>query len=543
MKTNKLKIITIIALIILVTMVSFAGVYVQVQNRMENKVKDYSYAMDLKGTRTVTLKIATGNKTVVKDSSGKTVSNSSSLTDQEIQEKGYTKEEIPYNTDDQLTTENYEATKQIFEKRLKALGVEDYIIRLEENTGNMVLEIPENDKTDTIVSNITTVGKYQIIDADTQSVLMDNSDIKTVNVLYGSASSSSLKSSGTNVYLNIEFNKDGAQKLEDISGTYVNTTATNSTDNTSTNETNTTSDSSSTAKKITMKIDDEEIMSTSFDEVIRTGKLQLTIGKASTDKTDLKDNYDKASNIATVLNNGNAPVKYDVDENKYILSDITKDMLNKLDIGILIAIIVALLILIIRYKSNGVLAAFAYAGLVSIFALVIRYANVVISLEGEFGIIVVLILNYIFTDKLLNNIRKEKSKETAIANLKEATKQTYGNFVLRMVPIYIMSIVFSFIQWEPISSFGMIMFWGIVLLLIYNFAITYAMLRLKIGTNDKEKIKKDNLKSKKTDKKVDKKAKEKSETKKEETKKIEESTNKKEKTKKAKEQKSKKNQK
>ena len=44
---KKIKILTIILGIVLVTMVAFFGIYVPVQNRMENKVKDYSYAMDI----------------------------------------------------------------------------------------------------------------------------------------------------------------------------------------------------------------------------------------------------------------------------------------------------------------------------------------------------------------------------------------------------------------------------------------------------------------------------------------------------------------
>ena len=48
-------------------MVAFAGVYVTKQNRMENKVKAYTYAMDLKGARTITLKVDTSKETTIKD--------------------------------------------------------------------------------------------------------------------------------------------------------------------------------------------------------------------------------------------------------------------------------------------------------------------------------------------------------------------------------------------------------------------------------------------------------------------------------------------
>ena len=71
-------------------------------------------------------------------------------------------------------------------------------------------------------------------------------------------------------------------KLEEISKTYVDSEENNTTseENNATSEENTAEENTaeetktedSTKKQITMKIDDEEIMTTSFDEPITTGK-------------------------------------------------------------------------------------------------------------------------------------------------------------------------------------------------------------------------------------------------------------------------------
>ena len=58
---KKVKIITIVLAIILVTLVAFGGIYIKTQNRMENKVKDYDFGRELKGGRVVELKVATGD--------------------------------------------------------------------------------------------------------------------------------------------------------------------------------------------------------------------------------------------------------------------------------------------------------------------------------------------------------------------------------------------------------------------------------------------------------------------------------------------------
>lgn len=457
-KTMKtVKILTITFLVILISMISFVGIYQKNKNRMENKVKDYSYSMSLNGARTIKLKV-----------------NTESTND------------VPNNSEEALTSENYEKSKEIIEKRLKELSVEEYTTSVNERTGKITIEIPEeNSKTDTIIGNLNTVGKFEIIDSETNEVLLDNSNIKSSKVLYNTTSS------GTSIYLQIEFNKDGKSKLKEISETYVsvnNTTDNNTAENTtseenSTNEaTNTTSESSEdttkSEKKVTMKIDDEEIMSTSFDEAITTGKIQLSVGSATTDSTALQNYAQQAQSIATVLDTGKLPIKYDLEKNQYILPEITTQDLIKAEIVIAVIAVIGIIVLIIKHKMNGLLAGIAYIGLAAIYMLIVRYTNVTISIESITGIVTILALNYIFTQMLLEKIER-LDKEQVENVVQKATLETYKSFFIKIIPICVMAIVFCFIKWVPISSFGMIAFWGITLITIYNAIITRYLLKIK----------------------------------------------------------------
>ncbi len=143
---KKVKILTITLVVLMITLVAFIGVYTKVQNRMENQVKDYAYAMDLKGSRNIRLKVNEEKKTTIKDAEGNEVEDAESLTDEEIAQKGYVKEETPNNTEEIKTVENYQASKKVIEKRLEKLGANGYIIKLEEETGDIVIELPENDR-------------------------------------------------------------------------------------------------------------------------------------------------------------------------------------------------------------------------------------------------------------------------------------------------------------------------------------------------------------------------------------------------------------
>ena len=227
-----------------------------------------------------------------------------------------------------------------------------------------------------------------------------------------------------------------------------------------------------------MKIDDEEIMTTSFDEPITTGKMQLSIGKATTDSNTLQGYISQAQNIATVLDNGNLPVEYDIEKNQYILSDITEQQVLYVVITIAIIAVIGIIFLIIKHKVNGLLAGISYIGLTALYLLLIRYTNVIISIESIFGVTIVMILNYIFIFKLLENIKKI-SKEKAENIVNKAIIETYKRFFSRVIPICIIAIVFCFVKWIPMSSFGMILFWGLVIIVIYNILITRNILNIK----------------------------------------------------------------
>lgn len=444
-----IKIITIILLIVLISMIGFFGIYKQNKNQMSNIVKDYTYAMDINGARTLKLTLNSENG------------------------------------DDVKTAENYETAKTIIEKRLKKLDVQEYKIGVNEETGEITVQIPENTQTDEIVSNLTTVGKFEIIDSETNDVLLDNSSIKSSKVLYNTTQS------GTSVYLEISFDKNGKNKLEEISKTYVksenntteNTTSedTNSTEEkeNNTEETNTTSENSkSTEKKITMKIDDDEIMSTSFDEAITTGKIQLSVGQASTDSSTVQGYVKQAQNVATVLDTGKLPVKYDVEKNQYVLSNISKQDLIYVAIAMAVVAIIGIIVLIVKYKTNGLLAGISYIGLSALYLIAIRYTNVTISIDSIFAIGIILILNYIFIYMLLSNIRK--MNDSKIENVVgKSVSETYKKFFMRIIPICVVVITFCFTNWIPMNSFGMTAFWGIAIIAIYNAIITNGLLRIK----------------------------------------------------------------
>ena len=147
MKTEmkKLKITTIILAIILITMVAFGGVYIKTQNRMENKVKDYSFGRELEGGRVIELEVANKDKETVKPN---------------------------------LTVENYKIVKKTIENRLNDLGADDYTISLNEADGTIRVELPENEMIDTYIYFLNASGEVKIAEKDAGTELISDSMIE-----------------------------------------------------------------------------------------------------------------------------------------------------------------------------------------------------------------------------------------------------------------------------------------------------------------------------------------------------------------------------
>ena len=464
--------ISVVVIILLLSLISFVGIYVKDKNAMKNVIPEYKLGTDLYGARNILVKVDDSTTTKKYDSDGNLVENSS---DEDENNENITEVEEKVNSDELRTAENYETVKNIIEARLKYMKVEDYLLRFDESTGNISLEVPENSSTDYIAQYTITKGEFKIVDNDTSEVLLSNADLKEAKVQY------STSTSGTTVYLTIEFNKDAVEKLKNISNTYISSKD---------------AEGNTTTKKIKMTLDGSTIISTYFQEEISTGIIQLSMG-TSTNTSEIQSNIQSASNMAVLLNTDPMPLTYTMETNRFVYSDITAETLKIVIIGLCIVALIMAICMVIKFKKNGLMGVIADIGFTAVLLLAIRYGNVEISLAGIFAIAIAVIVEYIVTGLILNEYSKKCEKEILIKNI----KHLMGRIAICLVPFVVMAVTFALISWEEIASIGMILFWTIIIMIIYN----TLMLVLKIfesNNNGNEKNKKEsNHDSKKADNK------------------------------------------
>ena len=113
----------------------------------------------------------------------------------------------------------------------------------------------------------------------------------------------------------------------------------------------------------------------------------------------------------------------------------------------------------------------------AVLLLAVRYTNLIVTMEGIFGLIISAILNYILLVYLLEVIKKtEKDRET----YKKELGKSMINIVSILVPALIIGIVLCFATWLPAFSFGTIIFWGVLIMAIYNAIVTRGLFLLNI---------------------------------------------------------------
>ena len=185
------------------------------------------------------------------------------------------------------------------------------------------------------------------------------------------------------------------------------------------------------------------------------------------DNETLMEYGEELNTIATIINNGKLPIVYEYSE-ETVEPVITQNMLF---IGILVPsvlLLIACIVLVVKFKAKGFVSTFLQIGYIAILLLVIRYTNVIITVEGICGIIISVILNYILVYIMLKNLKEKEQIEWNVI----------GKYALRTVPVYVIAVILAFNSLTKINSLGMALVWGSFMLYIYNLVITSNVLKM-----------------------------------------------------------------
>ena len=455
MKTRKkLSLVLMILISLLIILAGFVGIYKKNANKYSDIIPDYKFASDLKGFRVIELEVSNSKNTTYYDKEGKKVEDSEIT---EENENDYTKEEVAVNKEEVLNTENYKKTLEIFKKRLKFLKVDQYRLDLDEETGKIILTF-EDDYPEDVESILPMEGKLSLVDSNTSDVILDYSDIKSVEVNYAQTED------GYTIYMDFKLTNDGINKMKDIDK-YKNAEIKNddSEEVTSTDNTN----------KFKIEFDKEEIEEVSYDDMNLNKKtLRITTAKNLTNTQSVNSKLNIENVVAKLASIGKTPVVYNLSGEEYQNIEVNSNILLGTIIALAVIIAIISLYLIIRFKFNGVLTTITMIANMALFTILIRLTNIAISLNSIAGLAALLVINTCLVVNMLKEILNEE--KTFGSNIRTAYLKSIDILIISLIVFA----VFAFNSAATISTMGLLLFWGWLVVVIGNLLLTVPMLKI-----------------------------------------------------------------
>ncbi len=443
------KTITIIIILVLALLMfaSFFGVYKKNENGEKvNLLPNLKLGMEFGQTRTITANVSEQTTKTIYDAEGNIITPEDGV--EYTEEAGYKTVETPVNDASIKTLENYRKTKDIIEKRLEGNNIADFNIELDEKTGQIKLQIPENESADEIEYLIKNTGSLILLDSETFEVVFDNSYFDKAEVM---------RSQGdieTGIFLQLSFNEEGTKRINELADIYKTTTEEQ------TDETGETKQVEK-SKSVWVILNDSFLGATVLPNIVYDGKIILTFA-ASSDTKELNEAVKSASQQAVLLNSGTTPLQYEYSDEVVETNITTQSILLYLS-AIGMVFLLAYAYLIIKFKAKGFISIYFQVGYLAVLLLLLRLTSVTITMEGMAAIIISLILDYIFTYITLTNLNTEVEGMYKKSNLQ---------FLFNSLPIYIIALVFTYGKLTYINSFGMTLFWGIIMVYLYNYVFT-----------------------------------------------------------------------
>lgn len=478
MKSKNLTKILLTILLVLcsvaIVIIAFVGIYMPKLNKLKNIVPDYKLGTEMDGIIEYRLipDESEEEKEVYVDSKGSIrgivadgsdTQNSSVQVETDLEETeesnssddtGFSKETrtIRKNEKSSLNEKNFEKSKKLIEARLENAGATEYAIRLDKDTGNIVVELSQNDDVPYLYQvALSAIGEFDIIDYQTGVVLLDKTHFKKATAI----SNPNQETNKYTIYLQVELDEEGKKILKEISKQYIEYTD---------------SEGNSQKDRISIRIDGATIMTTYFGEEYDSNILNIPIS-SDVAAADLKNYSKSVEDVAFLLNQDTMPVKYVQNGGALFIESSLAENTISIAIWVIAAILgVMAIYLLVKFGARGFVAGILNSCLIGLVILVLKYTKVVISISSLFALFSVVGLNFIFIYKYVKKLKNRQE-----ASYLETIKEYYSI----IFPIIVIAFIYTFFVSAKVTGLGSVLFWGMLLQLIYNTLIAKYVLEVK----------------------------------------------------------------
>lgn len=459
MNKKGILVISIIIIVAAIIAISLFGVYIKdKEGNKRNIIPDYKMGMEFTKARKIIATVDDGIASQrIFDKDGNEVTEQQEDVEY-TEENGYRIEETKTNPEDTRTLENYKSSKEILKTKISNLKIPEYVLSLNEENGEITIRIPENEDAEETETLIKKPGSLIFIDMSTFDVVFNSEYVKSAETV---ARQGNMESA---VFLQIKLTDDGINKLNEIKDIYKETVE-------EVTKEDGTTENQVTQREVLVLLNGMSLGTTILENITYDNTIMIPFA-VSNNTEELKAGLNDAEIEAAILNAGVTPLIYSYSE-EIVDSEMTlENALYCLGVIFVVAVVI-FVFLVIRFRAKGFISMYFQIGFFAVLLLIMRVTNVKLTMEGIAGILLAIIMNYIFNYIMLKNAKEP--------NMYKATNL---KFLFYTIPVFIVAILFTFSNIANLSSFGMTTFWGIIMTYIYNFIFTKNVFENLTGGKD-----------------------------------------------------------
>lgn len=409
--------------------------------------------------------------------------------------------EIYDNKKEDITVENIAKSQETIIKKLRLNGIQNVRVRKlgneqkgtnESLIGSLILQVPQDKQKETIfqksrktkeqedkVKQISAIierqAAFSLEDPDTGKQYVTEKNIKKVEKIIDTNRSVPI------IFIRFTLDDEGKKQLEYVSSKYITEEKTVKDEKTGKDK------KEKVHHPIRIKLANEKLFDTPLPKVMKDGVFDIPVinlgnkrYKIEATDTD-KQKQEKIENakaaekevdsLVSLFKLKKEPLVYKLEKSKTkegIARHLNEQNVKIVLIVLLAIIVISSLALVFIGGFKGILAMLILISYISAIAVFIRFTNIILSLPAFVAIMTLYILEYILLYKTLKNI-KQNNEENQMQTLMILISKTYI--------LVVMSIVLSFSSNNVLSSFGMVLFVGQLLLFTHNFIFTKTLLK------------------------------------------------------------------
>ena len=358
-----------------------------------------------------------------------------------------------------ISVDDLKKAETVIRKRLEAKNIFDYIVRTDENTKQISVDVPY--KSDDlsrdpleVVEGLDKTAQVTFRDND-GNILLSGEDIKDAN--YSDEATDNTGLSSPHVIL--EFNDNGSKKFAEATEKLVGQT-------------------------MPIYLDDDLLTTPVVNSKIESNTAIITMGQGS-----YSDKKIQAQEYAMLISSGALPFSLNVISKEYIGPYIGQKALDvSLKAGI-VALILVCVIMIVIYRLPGIVSSLTLITYVAIVLLIISNTGISITLPGIAGLILSIGMAVDANVIIFERLREElMQKSGAKKSFDKGFKNAMTAIIDGNVTTFIIAILLYIFGIGTIKGFGIVLALGVVISVITAVLITKYILKQFMPLANKHKF-------------------------------------------------------